>query len=790
MKRKTNWMIAALTVLLSNNVYAQKFPVGIVSGQDTVKSVQVGVISSVAVSGGRGLQLSGFSNVSAEGFRGLQLSGINNITRGMDCGTQLSGILNVSTGMHRGLQLGAINYADSLNGAQIGVFNVARKRPKGWQVGVVNLSYDSIGHKIGLVNVNPMTKIDFMLYGGSSTKVNLAARYRNKSTYSILGVGTHFMGLDSKFSGALFYRLGQYFQLSPKWSLSGDLGYYHVETFSKNSSDAPERLYSLQARINADYQISKRVGAFASVGWGLTRYYDRNETYRNRPLFEIGLTYRQPRDEHSTWMRAWEAKRKAMLYTDSTMALPGKKHYWQAVAEVTAINVGVHLFDRFVLNEEFSQTTLNTLKRNFTDGMVWDNDFFVTNMFAHPYHGNLYFNAARSNGLTFWESAPYALGGSLMWEFLGETEPPAINDVIATSCGGMALGEMTHRLSRTILDDRDRGWRRFWREAAATIINPIQGLHRIISGDAWRVKSRNYRYHDFNEIPVDVSFSVGWRYLADDGALFRGVHSPYLNFTLCYGVPCDGDGHKTPYDFFDLDATFSVGGGQKMVNNISILGRLWSTPVIDKKNMAAEFGIYQHFNYYDSNPIEDGSELTPYRISEAAGFGPGFILSMPQAGALTLMEQRFFVSGILLGGTKSDHFNVIERDYNMGSGFSIKSRTQLDFGRFGRIMLNAKYFRLYTWKGYEDKNLEPYVTGEADLHYLNVQGDNSNAALLVINPIFEFHLAKQWSINLSGTYYWRRTHYNYYYDKDLVLRENSTVRARTFETKIGLTCRL
>ena len=773
-----------------NSVYAQKFPVGIVSGQDTVKSVQVGVISSVAVSGGRGLQLSGFSNVSAEGFRGLQLSGINNITRGMDCGTQLSAILNVSTGMHRGLQLGAINYADSLNGAQIGVFNVARKRPKGWQVGVVNLSYDSIGHKIGLVNVNPMTKIDYMLYGGSSTKVNLAARYRNKSTYSILGVGTHFMGLDSKFSGALFYRLGQYFQLSPKWSLSGDLGYYHVETFSKNSSDAPERLYSLQARINADYQFSKRFGAFASVGWGLTRYYDRNETYRNRPLFEIGLTYRQPRDEHSSWMRAWEAKRKAMLYTDSTMALPGKKHYWQAVAEVTAINVGVHLFDRFVLNEEFSQTTLNTLKRNFTDGMVWDNDFFVTNMFAHPYHGNLYFNAARSNGLTFWESAPYALGGSLMWEFLGETEPPAINDVIATSCGGMALGEMTHRLSRTILDDRDRGWRRFWREAAATIINPIQGLHRIISGDAWRVKSRNYRYHDFNEIPVDVSFSVGWRYLADDGALFRGVHSPYLNFTLCYGVPCDGDGHKTPYDFFDLDATFSVGGGQKMVNNISILGRLWSTPVIDKKNMAAEFGIYQHFNYYDSNPIEDGSELTPYRISEAAGFGPGFILSMPQAGALTLMEQRFFVSGILLGGTKSDHFNVIERDYNMGSGFSIKSRTQLDFGRFGRIMLNAKYFRLYTWKGYEDKNLEPYVTGEADLHYLNVQGDNSNAALLVINPIFEFHLAKQWSINLSGTYYWRRTHYNYYYDKDLVLRENSIVRARTFETKIGLTCRL
>ena len=429
--------------------------------------------------------------------------------------------------------------------------------------------------------------------------------------------------------------------------------------------------------------------------------------------------------------------------------------------------------------------------------MVWDNDFFVTNMFAHPYHGNLYFNAARTNGLTFWESAPYSLLGSAMWEFLGETEPPAINDIIATTCGGMALGEMTHRLSRTILDDRDMGWSRFWREAAAAIINPMQGIHRIISGDAWRVKNRNYRYHNFHEIPVDVSFTLGWRYLADDGALFRGVHAPYLNFYLLYGTSVDGERHTKPYDFFDLDATFSIGGGQKMVNNISIVGRLWSTPIVeipaktkDGQGMVAEFGIYQHFNYYDSNPIEDGSELIPYRISEAAGFGPGFILSMPQTGALSKMEQRIFVSGILLGGTKSDYFNVIERDYNMGSGFSIKSKTQLDFGRFGRMILNAKYFRLYTWKGYENKDLNAYASGEKDLHYLNVQGDNSNAALLVINPIFEFHVAKQWSINLSGAYYWRRTHYNYYYDKELVLRQNSYVYARTFETKIGVTCRL
>ena len=773
-------LLVAIAIMTTIGVQAQIFPVGIVSAQDTVKGFQFGLISSVTTEGGHGFQFGGVSNTSGHTFNGLQMGGVSSITQGMDKGLQMSSILNISSKRMNGWQMGTVNYADSLNGAQIGIFNVTRKHPQGWQVGLVNLSYDSIGHKIGLVNINPATHIDVMTYAGSSTKMNLAARFRNRSTYNVIGVGTHFMGLDSKFSGAVFYRLGQYAQLSPKWSLSGDVGYYHVETFSKNNNDKPERLYSLQARINADYQISSKIGAFASVGWGVTRYYDRNETYRNRPLVELGLTYRQPRNQHDSWKRAWDEKRSKIVFTDSTMALPEPKRYWQAAAEATGINVGVQLFDRYALNSDFAQTTLNSLKRNFTDGMVWDNDFFITNLFAHPYHGNLYFNAARSNGLSFWESAPYALGGSAMWEFLGETEPPAINDIIATTCGGIAIGEMTHRLSLTVLDDRDRGGSRFLREAAATIINPIQGLHRIFSGDAWRVRSDHYRYHDFSKIPVDMSFSVGWRYLADNGALFRGIHAPYVNITLMYGTPVDGERHTTPYDFFDLEMNAAFGGGQPFVNTLNIVGRLWSTPILDKKDMAGEFGIYQHFNYYDAKPIEDGSELTPYRISEAAGFGPGFILSLPQTGAMTKLEQRIFMSGILLGGTKSDYFNVIERDYNMGSGFSVKSKTQIEFGKFGRFMLNAKYFRIYTWKGYEDKDLQAFADGTKDLHYLNVQGDRSNAMLLVVNPVMEIHLAKQWSVTLSGAYYSRRTFYKYH----------DMVKANTFETKLGLTCRL
>ena len=303
-------LLIAIAIMTTIGVQAQIFPVGIVSAQDTVKGFQFGLISSVTTEGGYGFQFGGVSNTSGHTFNGLQMGGVSSITQGMDKGLQMSSILNISSKRMNGWQMGTVNYADSLNGAQIGIFNVTRKHPQGWQVGLVNLSYDSIGHKIGLVNINPATHIDVMTYAGSSTKMNLAARFRNRSTYNVIGVGTHFMGLDSKFSGAVFYRLGQYAHLSPKWSLSGDVGYYHVETFSKNNNDKPERLYSLQARINADYQISSKIGAFASVGWGVTRYYDRNETYRNRPLVELGLTYRQPRNQHDSWKRAWDEKQR------------------------------------------------------------------------------------------------------------------------------------------------------------------------------------------------------------------------------------------------------------------------------------------------------------------------------------------------------------------------------------------------------------------------------------------------------------------------------------------------
>lgn len=768
--------------------------VGIFANTDTLRGANIGLISAgthrlmqgfqgalLINSANRvqGMQLSGLTNLSRRPLEGLQLAGLTNIAIGVRRGVQMASAANVSAGFMRGVQVSAYNFTEQLNGSQIGLINVALRHPRGWQVGVLNVSRDTTAHKLGLVNINPNTRIDFMVFAGTTSKLNFAVRYRNRSGYSILGAGTHYMGLDRKFSGTLFYRLGRYVDLSPRWSVSGDVGYYHVETFEERTSTHPQRLYSLQGHLNLDYRFCRAAGAFASLGYGDTRHYGGRE-YRHGWIVQAGLTV----NYHNHLGRRRLSRPSALAQPRDTTGMGNlyrfadadylEPHPWQAALQATGINLLVHAFDRFALQADYARVTFRSMARNWRHGFVWDNDNFSTNLFAHPYHGNLYFNSARSRGLDFWQSVPYALGGSLMWEMLGETEPPAINDLMATTVGGICIGEVTHRVSALVLDDRSRGFRRFAREFLATVINPMQGVARLMNGDAWRVRRSNHLYHDHKAIPVDFTLTFGSRYLADNGGLFRGESNPYVGLLMEYGDVFKASTNR-PYDYFTANVTFSLSANQPAVNGVHLLGRLWGRFFEPRNGYLMEFGLFQHFNYYDSKPVKDGTSLTPYRISEAASVGPGVIYRFPQVANVSRLEQRVFVSGILLGGTKSDYYNVIDRDYNMGSGYSVKMNTLMEFPRMGRFVINFDYYRIFTWKGYEQRNL-----ATVDPLYLNAQGDRGYAALLVLNPAFNINLTQGLGLEFSGAFFARKTHYSHHHD----------VRARTFEVKLGLSYRL
>lgn len=147
------------------------------------------------------------------------------------------------------------------------------------------------------------------------------------------------------------------------------------------------------------------------------------------------------------------------------------------------------------------------------------------------------------------------------------------------------------------------------------------------------------------------------------------------------------------------------------------------------------------------------------------------IYKFPRMNSLVNLEQRVFLSAILLGGSLTDYYNVIDRNYNMGSGYSIKNNTILDFGRYGMFALNMHLYQIFTWKGYEHKDLETI-----DPLYLNAQGDKGNVMLAVVNPIIELNLSSHFKANMEVSYYYRHTHYSYHED----------IKYKTFETRLGL----
>lgn len=99
------------------------------------------------------------------------------------------------------------------------------------------------------------------------------------------------------------------------------------------------------------------------------------------------------------------------------------------------------------------------------------------------------------------------------------------------------------------------------------------------------------------------------------------------------------------------------------------------------------------------------------------------------------IRHEFYVNGIALGASLSDYFHVDNRDYNLGSGYSIKTYTGLIFRQRWGLGLQLERYHIFTWKGYD-----PAVDlSTVDYHRLNVQGDAGNALLGVFTSCLSYH---------------------------------------------------
>ncbi len=419
---------------------------------------------------------------------------------------------------------------------------------------------------------------------------------------------------------------------------------------------------------------------------------------------------------------------KGLVYDSSYV---WKKHYVVPAFEVIALNFGVWSVSRYMNPMPWARISFNSINENLKHMWVWDADHFETNQFMHPYHGNTYFNFARSSGLNFWQSAPYSMGGSLMWELFMETNYPSRNDLISTTLGGIALGEMTYRLSSKIIDERTTGFERVMREIGAFIIAPTRGINRFFKGDMSAIRSKSI--YEIENVKSLVSISAGIHYKA--GKLYDADGNVSVRYDLYYGNPYTSKDRK-PYDFFNVKAVFNF-GNQPLINQVNVYGFILGKNLKYRDDQKILIGMFQHFDYYDN---------TDYKIG-AQSLGGGIIYKFPTLPEVDF-ESSIHLAGIVLGGGtnikeafKYESDGTAYRDYNFGMGFTSKFESIMNVSKKGYLFIGLYDFQIYTIDG-------------ADGH------DN----LLIFNPRLAIAVSPRSNVGVDFNIYHRRSNYVSYKD--------------------------
>lgn len=443
-----------------------------------------------------------------------------------------------------------------------------------------------------------------------------------------------------------------------------------------------------------------------------------------------------------------------------------KKHFWRATAEIVGFNAGLAIRNRIVRSENPSfHVTWKSIWKNLKGGFKWDNDHLISNTFAHPYSGSLYYNAARSSGYNYWQSELFTMGGSLMWEYFMESEYPSINDFVSTSIGGAAFGEVLYRTSDALIDDTSWGVERFGREFAALVINPLHGFNRLITGQMWRRSATTGRVFGTPDVAVQISlgpkamlFQNYWNHIQGGMA---------LRLDLEYGNRFEVKSTK-PYDYFTLRGEANFISSQPMLSQLNIKGRLIAREFLEDKDTHMSLGLYQHFDYYDSDTIRTVVKV-PYKLGIPASLGAGLLVRDVERGAW-IVDAYAHANAVILGGILSDHFLLGNRCYNWASGFSVKAGLNAVFGRERfSFSYNYEFYRLFTWAGYRFGT----DLARADEHTFSVMGDVSQSSFHINELKLDLRVTRHIYATLIFDNYLRHTRYR---DYDNVVSSTSALR--------------
>ena len=268
-----------------------------------------------------------------------------------------------------------------------------------------------------------------------------------------------------------------------------------------------------------------------------------------------------------------------------TASRPGPS-FWHAAAGIATVNWITWAYNWYVQRWPWAKVGTQSWGQNLRDGFVWDNNSFLDNQLAHPYHGSLYHGSARASGYGFWESFPFVAAGSASWELFGENITASLNDLINTTLGGMALGEVTYRLSTLLGSKPGAGRKPLGRELGAFVLSPVRHAQGWLPGGA--------------ESAADPAAWQPERLASV--AVGRGAGHPFVELAVRYSSPFDA-GPKRPYDAFEFRLQVSP-DPDGAIRHVGVSGLLARQTLSQSGRSQTVFGVFQHFDYEDLSTLE------------------------------------------------------------------------------------------------------------------------------------------------------------------------------------------
>jgi hypothetical protein len=351
-----------------------------------------------------------------------------------------------------------------------------------------------------------------------------------------------------------------------------------------------------------------------------------------------------------------------------------RKNFGRAALELGAAEVLPWVWDRYLKNADYAKISFKTVGQHLNpSSWAWDDDNFQTNQFGHPYHGSFFFSTFRTNGYSFWQSAPAAVVGSYIWETAAENQAPAPNDFINTSFGGIVLGEMTYRLSNKIINNRSRGFKRQASEVLALLINPVNGLNRIIDGK-WGKVMNNAPYYDSSRVSAEFDLGMRSFKVNSNNPLKNGHYGWYGHIKLQYGTPYQD--FKRPFTNIAVNAEFGQDDSSK-VNVVSAYGSLtgWKIYTEKIKNLAI---LSANYDYIRNAAFFYGAQSVKMNLYSEA------VLS-----AKIKVNTSLGAGPVILAAVPDPYLHDNNRNYDYGPGFAVNGSAGI--GISNNIFYNFNY---------------------------------------------------------------------------------------------------